>query len=538
MADTPQSSQNGVIPPPTDPHAANVTRVQSYLRSGERSMQEIRQGLVGAGYSPAGAEGIISKAAAGLNPQGSRGGSSDTFLGETGLPQLAGIAKGLFSGATSGPASVVSGLGHLLSGVMTGEPQRMAAHSQAAGDALMKGDLGGFLDHTAGVLPGVGESLYHLATNVNGENYSAAAGDGLALFGPALAERALGAAGAGAKDFGNKLYYRNLPLDADRSAGELRDAVKFGMDQKLPTDDLFSVKQSANRIGSVRDPDSLMGKMETQANQYVTGTNGAAKIRMSTDLAPFISAVRERMGNPTAGGQKTVETMVSQIEPWVKGMSKGLKAAFEDPTLNLTPEQKVGLIEKWASGNNFAMDVAGAHSQKRAIYKGLSDQVYKEGNGNVVPGEKEAQMALAEGHRNAINEVHPGMAPINHDMHSAILLQDALKEAAKKSPKDFDNMARNLLVGSQIAIAGGAGAGAYLGHPMAGASAVPGILALQAMKSPQLATRIAIASGNTFPGVTDAIRSYLNLPGVQTLPAAARSLGNDPIQQLFAPPSR
>lgn len=486
-------------------------------RSAGLDDNQIRSGLRGAGWG--------DKDIAQVFP--------DTFAQESGLSGLGALIQGGLKNLASGsPSQIVQGgvntAADMLQGIGQNLSQELGKAWQAAKNIPKPGGegLSDVLMHLVGAIPIEGPPLQHLAQNVTQGNVGGGLGDLVALFGPELAKGALKGASALGEKVAPPLYRRNLPFSSDSSIRDIEGAVKTGIKGELPAQNLFSGKGgSLDRIGRTDQPGTIMGDLEAQTKPLVTGQGGATPIRMDTALAPFLKEVNGKLDAPTATGHTIAAGMLKEAEPALRKLSPLMDAVFnDDPAKGAvhTTAQRASLIDAWARNNKSALTVGDAHIAKRGMYNTLADSAFKDTDGTVPSGSKAANLALSKGYKDAINEAQPGMVPINEKMHNVITLQGALNEAAKQSPKEF-NLLTQLAVGgafgSAVAMRGG-------GLAESGGAGMAGILALQALKSPRIATQLSILMGSKFPKLATALQPFATPVGL-----GQAILGHQPVQQ-------
>lgn len=454
---------------------------------------------------------------------------ADTFLGESGLQGAGNLLTNLQnSGHTINP----SDLWQTLQGMYQGQKQETGQELGDAQQQLSRGNLSGALSHFIAGTPLVGHPLVHGVHNLVTGNYGAVAGDALSLFGPQLVKLLGEGAVSGARTAGAQLYRHNLPFEGASSIRDIEGAVRTGIADELPAQALFSKSgRTLDHIGRSDQPDTVMGNLEDLTKYHVTGAAGARPVNLETALAPFLKEIQGRLEAPTASGKQIAGAMMNEARPLLEKMSPLMRHVFDPdalgPGLGYTTEQKAQLVEFFARNNRSALTVGQAHIGKRGMYNTLSDSMFVDNSGQVPPGSKAANLSLSRGYKDAINEAAPEMAPINSHMHNLITLTDAMNTAAKASPKEFRilmNLAIGGALGSVPTMMGGAGV-----HTTAGAG-VAGALALQALQSPAIATRLAIVMGKKFPDLAEKLHATTMS---QVAAAAPNALRNVPLQELF-----
>jgi hypothetical protein len=136
-------------------------------------------------------------------------------------------------------------------------------------------------------------------------------------------------------------------------------------------------------------------------------------------------------------------------------------------------------LTDWQKQYPNGLTVETAQATKRAMYKRISDRLYADNYGGITPADKAADILLAKGLKDAISEKVPEVDEPNNYMHTAIVLRDALDNAAKQNPGFRSALAWAL---------GEAGFGLMSGHSEAGVIAGATQLALS---SPVFRSRLA-----------------------------------------------
>ncbi len=463
----------------------------------------------------------------------------DTFLGESGI---GGIGNWISGAAESQHTFNPSDAWNVLKGMYQGQAKETSGELSSAGEQLRQGNYSDAALHAIGAIPLLGHPLVHSGKNIVEGNYPAAAGDLLALFGPKLAESATRGAGALGESAGTQLYRKALPFTKASSPEDIEGAVREGVSRALPAQSIFAPpgKRTLDKIGSTYKPGTILGDLEGQAKPMVSGPFGQDPVKAPTAFGPFIDKVETYLNANSSSVRAAGVGMLKEAQPGLEKLNPRVASIFaDDPATGkpmFSPQQQLQLFKSYVAGDPQDLTVEMAHQGKRDAYDALSSSVYKDSGSATPPpaGGRDANMSLAVGYKNAVNEARPGMVPINEHMHNILTLKDAMNEAAKESPKAFELMTR-LAIGAGLG--GGASVAAHMGREFTAGAGIAGAIALHAMKDPRVASQIAIVMGNKFPRVAQALAPFAQPVGVagSAVGQSLRPLGDDEVQQLFQP---
>lgn len=425
-------------------------------------------------------------------------GAKDTFLGESGLSGLGTLLGQGYQAVTQHPVSQYpSDLWNTLKNVYQGQATETSSEQQAAKDSWNQGGPSGVEEaarHLVGSIPVVGHPIAHGIHNIQTGNLGGLSGDILSLLGGDLAKEGAEGLGAIGNKTGQALLEGSVGFPKGVSLDDAAKARQLMLDAHLPAG-----KGSIAKIGRIGQPGTLMEDLETQIAPHVTGASGAQPVDVNTVLRPAMKYLAEILEDRTPDGLQHVSDFIDELQGWKDAHPQGL-----------TVEE--------------------AQGAKRAMYKRVADSQYADNASSIPAAPKLAKEMIARGLKDAVNEKVPQVAQLNDQMHSAIQLQDALSDLAKQKP----NIAKDGLIWA-LGITAGDLANAHGMMPL-GTAGLAMLAARQALNNPGIATRLAIAFGES-PKIADAVRMIPKgaVAGVSNLPSAAGRLGIPPVQ---APPQQ
>lgn len=497
------------------------------------SADEVKAALLQAGAKPEWAEKTIAPHRISKPPQGE---SRDTFMNNSGLSGLFGALGSAGSGVVQGASNAYQRLTQgsmqgptgpaptqpvqlgapgedLFKGIVGGMQSESAKASQAFQAMLDKGFSGeeasNFVRHTIGMAPGVGPSIAHLLRPLNQQNVGGAAGDLVSAFGPqALEASGIGPALGGAlQKVGRESYRSLLPLPSGTPKFQTNAVLDTAMQQKLPIGGASS-ESSAAKLGDIKPgggytPGSYLDKLEQQIKPYVTGSNGALDVNAKTVMGPFMKSLDQVLGAAglSASSAEKADTMLREIAPMIKKNNRAVHDAMFEPNAQgqfMSPQTKAQMLKLWVDSDPDVGTVGAAHGDKKLLYSQIDPKIYKNNpSAAPAPGVAEAKEQLARGYKQGVTEIHPDVGTLTAQQSAGITLRNALELEYERNPTRFLNTVAGM--GAGAAGAGIAGAAASYGHPMAGGIGLAGILATDAVTDPRIASRLALAFGQSSP---------------------------------------
>ncbi len=521
----------------------------------EQVVSQVRQSAAKAGWPSAVLEKELQGFGLGTAPVAPsvHPDTGDTLGGESGLSGILGLLKQGYDAATTHSPSEWGGdLMNTLKGAGQGIAQNAKTELGRSADAAK--DLAPMtaLQHLFGaVLP----QSSHFQDNVVSGNAGGAAGDLLGLFGPEAAGKALDLTRKGATAAGENIYRGPLPFDKTKmSQGDIRSAVKTGIEGELPAEKLFSKpsERTTDVIGSVGAPGTILDDMDKIILPHTTGAAGMREVNPQTVLNPLVSEIRSVLKGPTKTSASMAAKMLDEDEPFLRELSPALGWVMDQ---GVPSTEKLDIIEKWMKDPRLLKTTAiarkgeslfnpleshltmeRAQSASRGINSTLDPKAFNDKMTGILPGQTQAQQLLRKGLKDGMNEIAPGIGDVNSRMRDVINLRNAFDDIAKQNPKDVVQTLHHMIGVAEYGL-GGAGIGSVISGHVGGlplsVGASLGIALKKALDSPRFATNLGIALGGKFPKLLDAIAPFTHSTAAHLPGPAGRILGssNPPLQQ-------
>jgi hypothetical protein len=328
--------------------------------------------------------------------------------------------------------------------------QALTGQGEFQGMSPMERASSGLGHGLAAALPVLGPMAARAGENFGSGRTGAGAADvvslGAQMFGPEIGEAAAGPIRSAAEG----LYRKGLPLKRSLSLDEMHGATRYGLEEGLPNSEA-----SVNRLGSVDDPHTILGGLETQIqDQLAQLGRGSKQIDLATATKPLRDAIAKASHDTTTEGKAYAQTLRDELNSWTT--------------------------------SNQSLTVQQAHMAKRSMYDRISASQYADNSSGIPSADLTVKEELARGLKDAVNEKVPEVAELNNRFSTAIDLKNALTDAAKSNPSSFRNQLTWALGGSSVTALS-------LGHEAAGVGGLIATAAKLAIDNPASASRIAIA---------------------------------------------